>query len=87
MAMNHKIQSVRYTKVGFFQNLLNYGTVYILAGEGEVSFEYVGNPKYVQEKIMETCYLYETKRFQDEETRHREYINRLMEEMRRETDG
>ena len=63
LAMNHRIQSVRYTKKGFFQNLLNYGTVYIMAGEGELSFDYVSDPKYVQEQIKQTCSRYESKRF------------------------
>lgn len=62
LAMNYKIQSVRYAKKGFFQNMLDYGTVYILAGEGELSFDYVRNPKYVQQQIMETCSLYESRR-------------------------
>ena len=66
MAMNHKIQSVRYQKDGFFQVLLNYGTVYILAGEGELSFDYVSNPQHVQQLIIETCSQYEMKRIQDE---------------------
>lgn len=63
LAMNHRIQSVRYTKNGFFQNLFNYGTVYIMAGEGELNFDYVSDPKYVQEQIKQTCSRYESKRF------------------------
>ena len=55
IAMNHRIQSVRYQKDGFFQVLLNYGTVYIYAGEGELSFDYVSNPQYVQQLIIEVC--------------------------------
>ena len=65
MAMNHKIQSVRYQKDGFFQVLLNYGTVYILAGEGELSFDYVSDPQHVQQLIIEACSQYENKRIQD----------------------
>ena len=87
MAMNHKIQSVRFTKVGFFQNLLNYGTVYILAGEGELSFDYVGNPKRVQQQIKETCSLYESKRMKEEEMRRREYIDSLISELQKEKES
>ncbi len=86
LAMNHKIQSVRYTKIGFFQNLLNYGTVYILAGEGELSFDYVSDPKKVQQQIKETCALYESNRIKEEEMRRREYIDSLMSEIRKENE-
>ena len=55
MAMTHKIESVRYQKKGFFQVLLNYGTVYILAGDGELSFDYVSNPQHVQTLIINVC--------------------------------
>lgn len=55
MAMTHKIESVRYQKKGFFQVLLNYGTVYILAGDGELSFDYVRDPKRVQQLIIDAC--------------------------------
>lgn len=84
MAMNHKIQSVSFTKIGFFQNLLNYGTVYILAGEGELRFDYVGNPKRVQQQIKDTCSLYESKRMKEEEMRRREYIDSLISELQKE---
>ena len=87
LALNHKIQSVRYSKIGFFQNLFNYGTVYILAGEGELSFDYISDPKRVQQQIKETCALYEAKRFKDEETRRREYIDGLVSEIRQENGG
>lgn len=75
LAMNHKIQSVRFTKRGFFQVMLNYGTVYILAGEGELSFDYVSDPQYVQQQIKETCARYEAGRFQQEEALRREYTD------------
>ena len=62
MAMTHKIQSVRYQKKGFFQVLLNYGTVYILAGDGELSFDYVRDPQQVQTLIINICSRYENGR-------------------------
>ena len=64
MAMTHKIESVRYQKKGFFQVLLNYGTVYILAGDGELSFDYVRDPKRVQQLIIDACSQDEYKRNQ-----------------------
>ena len=85
MAMNHKIQSVRYEKNGFFQTLLNYGTVYILAGEGELSFDYVSDPRHVQQLIMDTCNRCEAKRQLEEEARRRAYISDLVREIQNET--
>lgn len=86
VAMNNKIHSVRFEKKGFFQVLLNYGTVYILAGEGELSFDYVGDPQSVQQQIMDNCARFEAKRMVDAETRQREYINGLINGIRKETD-
>ncbi len=85
MAMNHKIQSVRYEKNGFFQSLLNYGTVYILAGEGELSFDYVSDPRHIQQLIMDTCNRFEAKRQLEEEARRRAYISDLVREIQNET--
>lgn len=85
MAMNHKIQSVRYEKNGLFQTLLNYGTVYILAGEGELSFDYVSDPRHVQQLIMDTCNRCEAKRQLEEEARRRAYISDLVREIQNET--
>ena len=87
MAMNHKIQSVRFQKDGFFQTMLNYGTVYILAGEGELTFDYVGNPRHVQQLIMDACSQYEADRLLDEQTRNREYINDLFSGIKQENAG
>ena len=84
VAMNHKIQSVRFEKSGFFQVLFNYGTVYILAGEGELTFDYVSDPKNVQKLIMDTCSRYEEKRRLEEEARRRVYISDLVSEIRSE---
>lgn len=50
-----KVQSVRYSKDGFFQVMLDYGTVYITAGEGTLDFNYVPQPENVQALIMERC--------------------------------
>ena len=50
-----KVQSVRYERKGLPQILLNYGTVYILAGEGLLDFDYVPNPEAVQNIILEKC--------------------------------
>ena len=86
MAMNHKIQSVRFEKQGFFQMLLDYGTVYILAGEGELSFDYVGQPQKVQQLINDTCARFENKRQMEEEARRRVYITDLVNEIQRETN-
>ena len=86
MAMNHKIQSVRFQKKGFFQVLLNYGTVYILAGEGELSFDYVGDPQNVQKQILDNCARFEAQRMLDAETRQREYINGLVSGIREEAE-
>ncbi|MBQ6520918.1 MAG: cyclic nucleotide-binding domain-containing protein [Anaerolineaceae bacterium] len=86
VAMNNKIHSVRFVKKGFFQVLLNYGTVYILAGEGELSFDYVGDPQSVQQQIMDNCARFEAQRIVDAETRQREYINGLISGIRNETD-
>ena len=85
VAMNHKIQSVRYEKNGFFQSLLNYGTVYILAGEGELSFDYVSDPRKIQQLIMAACSRYEAKRQLEEESRRRAYISDLVREIQNET--
>ncbi|MBR6090038.1 MAG: cyclic nucleotide-binding domain-containing protein [Anaerolineaceae bacterium] len=85
MAMNHKIQSVRFRKEGFFQVLLNYGTVYILAGEGELSFDYVSDPAHVQELIMNTCAKYESNRILEESERRKAYISELVTEIHRES--
>ena len=86
MAMNNKIESVRFSKEGFFQVLLNYGTVYILAGEGELSFDYVSDPQSVQQQILDNCARYEAKLKMDAESRQREYINNLISEIREESE-
>ena len=86
MVMNHKIESVRFEKQGFFQVLLNYGTVYILAGEGELSFNYVGDPQRIQQLIMDTCARYDQKLRMEEEARRRAYISSLVSEIHRETN-
>ncbi len=86
VAMNHKIQSVRFEKQGFFQMMLNYGTVYILAGEGELSFDYVSDPRGVQQLINDTCARFENKRQMEEEARRRVYISDLVSEIQRETN-
>ncbi len=64
--------------------LFNYGTVYILAGEGELTFDYVSDPKNVQKLIMDTCSRYEEKRRLEEEARRRVYISDLVSEIRSE---
>lgn len=84
MAMIPKIQSVRFQKDGFFQAMLNYGTVYILAGEAELTFDYVSNPRQVQQQIMDVCSQYESDRFLDEQYRHREYISGLFSDLQQE---
>ncbi len=86
VAMNHKIQSVRFEKSGFFQVLFNYGTVYILAGEGELTFDYVSDPKRIQKLIMDACSRYEDKRRMEEEERRKAYIADLVSEIRGEGD-
>ena len=86
MAMNNKIESVRFSKEGFFQVLLNYGTVYILAGEGELSFDYVSDPQSVQKQILDNCARHEAKQMMDAESRQREYINNLISEIREESE-
>lgn len=85
VAMNNKIHSVRFTKEGFFQVLLNYGTVYILAGEGELSFDYVSDPQGVQQQILDNCARFEAQRRMDSESRQREYINNLISGIREES--
>ncbi len=87
MAMNSKIQSVHYEKEGFFQSLLNYGTVYILAGEGELSFDYVSDPARVQQQIIDACSRIDEKRQIEEEARRRAYITCLVSEIRSEQSG
>lgn len=87
MAMIQKVQSVRYEKNGFLQVLFNYGTVYVLAGENELSFDYVGDPQRIQQMIMDTCARYETKRQMEEEARRRAYISDLVTEIQRENDS
>ena len=79
--MNHKIQSVRFEKKGFFPVTLNYGTVYILAGEGELNFNYVADPQRVQQLIMDTCARWEQKMQLEEESRRRAYIQDLVREI------
>lgn len=86
VAMNNKIHSVRYEKKGLFQVLLNYGTVYILAGEGELSFDYVKDPQHVQQQIMDNCARYEAQQMMDSESRQREYINGLISGIRAESE-
>ncbi len=81
IAMNHKIQSVRFEKKGFFQVMLNYGTVYILAGEGELTFDYVSDPQRVQKLILDTCARWEQKKQMEEESRRRAYIQDLVREI------
>ncbi len=81
IAMNHKIQSVRFEKKGFFPVTLNYGTVYILAGEGELNFNYVADPQRVQQLIMDTCARWEQKMQLEEESRRRAYIQDLVREI------
>ena len=61
-----KGESFTKTQAALVKDLLNYGAVYILAGEGELSFDYVSNPQHVQQLIIETCSQYEMKRIQDE---------------------
>ena len=87
MAMNNKIESVRFSKEGFFQVLLNYGTVYILAGEGELSFDYVSDPQSVQQQILDNCARYEARQMMDAESRQREYINNLISGIREESEN
>ncbi|MBQ6505575.1 MAG: cyclic nucleotide-binding domain-containing protein [Flexilinea sp.] len=86
VAMNNKIHSVRYEKKGLFQVLLNYGTVYILAGEGELSFDYVKDPQSVQQQIMDNCARYEAQQMMNAESRQREYINNLISGIRKESE-
>lgn len=87
MAINSKIQSVRFEKEGFFQSLLNYGTVYILAGEGELSFDYVSDPARVQQQIIDACSRIDEKRQLEEEARRRAYISSLVTEIRQESQS
>ncbi len=81
IAMNHKIQSVRFEKKGVFQVMLDYGTVYILAGEGELTFNYVSDPQRVQQLILDTCARWEQKKQLEEESRRRAYIQDLVREI------
>lgn len=87
MAMLHKIESVRFEKKGFFQLLFNYGTVYILAGEGELTFDYVSDPQKVQGMIMDACTQYEENNRMEEEARRRAYISDLVREIQNESSG
>lgn len=87
IAMNHKIQSVRFEKKGVFQVMLNYGTVYILAGEGELTFNYVSDPQRVQQLILDTCARWEQKKQMEEESRRRAYIQDLVREIHESENG
>ena len=86
-AMLRNIQSVRFEKDGFWQVLLNYGTVFILAGEGELTFDYVSDPEKVQSCIMDACARYESQSRMEEEARRRAYISHLVREIQSETSG
>ena len=87
IAMIPKIESVRLHKQGPFQLLFNYGTVYILAGESELDFEYVNDPKAVQKVILDACNRAETKRKLEEEAVRRAYVSDLVSEIRGEGSG
>lgn len=77
IAMMQKIQSVRFKKNGLAQMILNYGTVYILAGENELSFDYVPQPQKVQQQILDACTRFEEEKTRDEESRENARLDRL----------
>ena len=87
IAMIPKIESVRFNKNGFFQILFNYGTVYILAGESELDFDYVSDPQHVQKVILDACTRADTKRKLEEEAVRRAYVSDLVTELRGENSS
>ncbi len=78
ITMMEKIQSTRFTRQGIFQIMLNYGTLYILAGLGELSFDYVPNPDQVQKALLARMDEYYARKKSEEEQHQDEYIQRLV---------
>ncbi len=72
------IQSINFKRNGFLGVLLNFGTVYILIGDNQLTFNNVFNPSEVQREIFHRLYAreYKTKLEEEkaEQLRIREWI-------------
>ncbi|MEL7643932.1 MAG: PH domain-containing protein, partial [bacterium] len=82
------IQSINFKRNGLLGILFNYGTVYILIGDNQLTFNNVFNPSEVQREIFNRLYAMEYKQKLDEEKaeqlRIREWIeayNRVLLDM------
>ncbi len=78
IAMVGKIQSVRFVKRGIVQLLLNYGTLNIVVGESELSFDYVPQPEKVQNLILARIDDYTQRERQAEADKQQHFVSELI---------
>lgn len=82
ITMLDNIQSVRFEKKGIPQLLFDYGTLYILAGKGELTFPYISNPKKVQKYVQDACARFKKCKAQEEELQRLNYIEKVIKTIR-----
>lgn len=87
VAMLDTIQSVRFEKKSIFQLLFDYGTVFTLAGLGELSFDYVGHPQKIQDLILEQISKRKESLRLEEENRQHAYLDELADKIRGNSDN
>ncbi len=85
------IQSINFKRNGLLGIIFNFGTVYVLIGDNQLTFNNVFNPSEVQREIFNRLYTMEYKQKQDEEKaeqlRIREWIeayNRVLLDLENE---
>ncbi len=85
-AIISKIQTVNFRKQGLFQFMFDYGTLTILAGEMELTFDYVPHPETVQREIMNRVEAFGARQRLSEEDRQQGFIDGIVSALRQNPD-
>lgn len=82
VAMISKIQTVQFTKHGFFQFIFDYGSLKVLSGESELTFDYVPHPEQVQKEILKRVETFEARQRLHESNKQQGFIDDLVSALR-----
>lgn len=82
VALISKIQTVQFMKHGFFQLLIDYGSLKIICGESELTFNYVPHPEQVQKEILKRVETFEARQRLHESDKQQGFIDDLVSALR-----
>ena len=87
ITMLDNIQSARFEKKGLLQIFLNYGTLYIVAGKGELTYLHIPNPEKKQRLVQNACSRYKMFKAQAEEQQRLDYVENLLKAIRENSNN